>query len=195
MLIYSCRFEEIFHCRFGVTFSKDMEKLWHFASKHIPDFYMLTLMKETLTPLWKTVWGTCPKMLLYALNELFHVFRGVGASDLDGQCVVVYEILSFASLHCTEQWGKPIDPSSTWAAGCVYHGGCAWWERAWVAHLGHLWWGTSAWGSPTAAGLSWLGIDHGRYLLPDVLRGVWFCSLPPCTTASFNPKQAARKAK
>ena len=51
-------------------------------------------------------------MLLYALDELFHVFRGVGANDINRQCVVAYEILSFASLHCTEWRGKPIDPNN-----------------------------------------------------------------------------------
>ena len=52
-------------------------------------------------------------MLLYALDKLFHVFRGMGANDPDGQHMVAYEILSFASLHCTEQRAKPIDPCNT----------------------------------------------------------------------------------
>ena len=51
--------------------------------------------------------GLHPKVLLYALDELFHVFRGMDANDLDGQCIVAYEILSFALLHCTEWCCKP----------------------------------------------------------------------------------------
>ena len=51
--------------------------------------------------------GSCPKMLLYVLDELFHVFRGMGANDLDRQHIIAYEILSLASLHCTERRGKP----------------------------------------------------------------------------------------
>ena len=51
--------------------------------------------------------GWCPKILLYALDELFHVFWGMGTNDLNGQQVVAYEILTFASLCCTEQSSKP----------------------------------------------------------------------------------------
>ena len=52
-------------------------------------------------------------MLMYALNELFHIFWGVGANDLNGQQVVAYEILSFTSLCCTDQRGKPKKPHRT----------------------------------------------------------------------------------
>ena len=52
-------------------------------------------------------------MLLYALDELFHVFREVGVNDIDRQCVVAYEILLFTLLHCMEWQGKPIDPHNT----------------------------------------------------------------------------------
>ena len=37
----------------------------------------------------------------------------MGANNLDGQHVVTHEILSFASLHCTEWRGKPINPHKT----------------------------------------------------------------------------------
>ena len=53
-------------------------------------------------PVTRCMKGCAPKMLLYALDELFYVFSGVGAKDLDGQHMVAYEILSFASLHCIE---------------------------------------------------------------------------------------------
>ena len=45
-------------------------------------------------------------MMLYAMDEMFHIFLGVGANDLDGQRVVAYKILALASLHCTEQCGS-----------------------------------------------------------------------------------------
>lgn len=44
----------------------------------------------------------CPEMFLYALDQLFHVFRGVGVNDIKGQHVA-YEILLFALLCCMEQ--------------------------------------------------------------------------------------------
>ena len=113
ILISAYRFKAIFCHRFSMTFSKDMEKFWCFASEIIPNFYMPMLKCETLVPYNKLHEGMHPKMLLYALDKLFHVFRGVGANDLNGQCVVAYEILLFALLHCMEQRGKPIDPHST----------------------------------------------------------------------------------
>ena len=102
-LISTHRFETIFCHRFNASFSKDDEKYWHFASKNIPDFYASTLSHEDLAPYDKKQQGTQLQMLLYALNELLHVFRGVGVNDTNGQCVVAHEILSLASLHCTEQ--------------------------------------------------------------------------------------------
>ena len=65
-----------------MSFSKDAEKFWCFASKNIPDFYAPTLKHETLIPYDKIQEGTHPKMLQYALDELFHVFRGVGVNDM-----------------------------------------------------------------------------------------------------------------
>ena len=76
ILISAHRFKAIFHCRFDTTFSKDMEKLWHFASENIPDFYMPMLKKGTLVPYDKLHEGMHPKMLPYSSDELFHVFRG-----------------------------------------------------------------------------------------------------------------------
>ena len=49
----------------------------------------LTLMHlldhDDLHPCSVKCTGPCPKMLLYVLNELFHVFWGVGANGLYGQ--------------------------------------------------------------------------------------------------------------
>ena len=92
----------IFHHRFNAPFFKDAEKYWWFTSENFPDFYAPTLSHEALIPYDKKQEGTWAKMLLYALYQLFHVFRGLGVNDIDGQCVVAYEILSLASLHCME---------------------------------------------------------------------------------------------
>ena len=51
--------------------------------------------------------STCPCMMLYVLDELFYVYRGVGANDVDGQHVIAYEILTLALLHLTEWCGNP----------------------------------------------------------------------------------------
>ena len=49
--------------------------------------------------------GMHPCMMLYAMDEMFHVFQGVGANDVNGQRVVAYEILTVVSLHCMEWHG------------------------------------------------------------------------------------------
>ena len=47
--------------------------------------------------------GYRPKMLLYALDELFYIYDQVKCQrDIDEKLVVVYEILSLAALCCTE---------------------------------------------------------------------------------------------
>ena len=46
--------------------------------------------------------GSCPHMLLYMLNKLFYVYKGVGVKHADGQCIVAYKIFTVASLHCME---------------------------------------------------------------------------------------------
>ena len=123
-MISAHRFKAIFCHRFGVTFSKDMEKFWGFVSENTPDLYTLTLKKGTLAHCDKRCEGMCPKILLYALDELFHVFRVfflvflvlmqmTRANDLNRQCVVAYNILLFALLCCTEQRGKSINPQKT----------------------------------------------------------------------------------
>ena len=40
--------------------------------------------------------------MLYAMDEMFHIFWGLGPNDVDRQCVVAYEILALAALHCME---------------------------------------------------------------------------------------------
>ena len=66
------------------------------------------LNKQTLAPCDKLHEGTDPNMLLYTLDKFCHVFKKMVANDLN-----VYEILSFALLHCMEWRGKPINPHKT----------------------------------------------------------------------------------
>ena len=106
-LIFIHRFETIFHQHFNTAFIKENEHLWHFTSEGTADFHAPTFSHEDLTPCNIKCIGACPKMLLYTLNELFHIFQGVDTNDLNGQQVVTNEILSFTSLHCMEWWGKP----------------------------------------------------------------------------------------
>ena len=46
-------------------------------------------------------------MMLYALDKLFYIYRGVGTNYMGGQCIVAYEILSVALFCCTEWCGNP----------------------------------------------------------------------------------------
>ena len=57
--------------------------------------------------------GMCWHMMLYALDELFYVFQGIGTNDIDGQCIVAYEIITVAWLHCMEQGSSPKMPCNT----------------------------------------------------------------------------------
>ena len=91
--------------------------------RSIPDFYALTLLHEDFIPYDKKWEGTWPKMLLYALDELFHVIREVGVNAIDGQCVVAHEILSLASLPygvARQAHRSPQDHGDS-----IYFGGCA----------------------------------------------------------------------
>ena len=49
----------------------------------------------------------CPCMMLYTLDKLFYVCRGVGANDVDGQHIIAYEILTVALLRCKERCSNP----------------------------------------------------------------------------------------
>ena len=55
------------------------------ASEGIADFDVPTFDHNDLHPCSMKLAGSCPKMLLYVLDDLFHVFWGVGANDLDEQ--------------------------------------------------------------------------------------------------------------
>ena len=55
------------------------------------DFQMPTQGHKTGMPTDQRRTGT---MMLYTLDELFYMFRGIGTNDIDGQRVVTYEILT-----------------------------------------------------------------------------------------------------
>ena len=75
---------------------------------------MPSLSHKDLIPCDKERKGLRLKMLLYALDELFYVFRKLGLNDVDGRQVLAYKILSLTSVCCTERHnGKPIDPHMT----------------------------------------------------------------------------------
>ena len=114
------RFGVIFKRCFKGKFSKSNEHLWWHINVEIADFQMLTYERNTGVPIDVLRTGSLPRMLLYALNELFYVYKGVGVNDADGQCVVAYEILMVALLHCTEWHGSQKKECNT--LGAAYPG-------------------------------------------------------------------------
>ena len=131
--ISTYRFKTIFSRRFGTSFTKDNERLWCHATKCLPNFYspMYTCMPllGRLVPVGMMHVGSQPKMLSCALNELFHVYCGMGADNDDGLCMVAQEMLSLTLLHCMECRGKPMPSSQTSGTWAVYDG---------MLELGHL---------------------------------------------------------
>ena len=100
------RFGEIFKRHFKGKFSKSNEHLWWHVNVEIADFQTPTYEWDKGMPIDVLRTGSHPCMLLYVLDELFYVYKGVGVNDMDGQCIVAYEILMVASLCCTEQCGS-----------------------------------------------------------------------------------------
>ena len=86
---------------------KDNEHLWRHINESLADFEMPTYDREMGTPCNQKRTGTCPHMMLYAMDEMFHIFWGMRANDVNGQCVVAYEILALALLHCTRGMAVP----------------------------------------------------------------------------------------
>ena len=68
----------------------------------IANFQMLTYERGMGAPINVLRTGSHLHMLLYTLDELFYMYKGVGGSDMDGQHVDAYKILKVASLHCME---------------------------------------------------------------------------------------------
>ena len=97
------RFGVIFKEFFKGKFSKSNEHLWQHVGVEIAHFQMLTYERGMGSPINVLRTGSHSHMLLYMLDELFYVYKGVGGNDVDGQRVVAYEIHRVVSLHCTEQ--------------------------------------------------------------------------------------------
>ena len=136
--------------------------------------------------------GMCPHMMLYTLDELSCMFWGVGTNNIDGQHVVAYEILTIASLHCTEWHGSPKKPCNT--LGDAY-------PRVVLSDVNGL--ECLAWAvydgvfvpgdPPVLTGHhDWSCIIAGTTLCLIFCRKTPSEHCEPCTVASFNAKQATR---
>ena len=106
--LVACRFEAVFTRRTGRTFSQATEGLW--KSKVlggrdvcIPTFRTPSMQPSSLCHEDVLHNGYRPKMLLYALDELFYVFNQVKQQrGTDEKIIVAYEILCLSTLQCTE---------------------------------------------------------------------------------------------
>ena len=71
----------------------------------VSPFKTLTLNKEMLWAKDSIRDGYRPKMLLYALDELFYIYvQGKNSRRVDNKLVLAYEILCISTNHCTNQW-------------------------------------------------------------------------------------------
>ena len=188
------RFETIFRRHLNAALCKDNEYLWRHVNESLADFEMPTYDRETGMSCILKRTRMHPHMMLYAMDEMFHVFRGVGANNVDGQCIVAYEILTLASLCCTEWCGCAKKHCNT--LGNAY----PLVNLTNVDNLEHLAWavydGVFIPGDPPVltghhdwshiiTGMTLHLIFHGKTMGEHCL---------PCTTASFNAKQATRFA-
>ena len=112
------RFEAIFTLRTGRTFTHATEGLWKTRALRgrdvgIPPFKTPTLIKGTLWATESMRDGYRPKMLLYALDDLFFIYAQIKDSPRDERVVLAYKILCISSNRCTdrcngvEQMGVP----------------------------------------------------------------------------------------
>ena len=103
------RFEVVFTLQTGRTFCQATEGLWKTRAlggrdMGIPPFKMPTLNRETLWAEDSMRDEYHPKMLLYALDELFYVYAQVKNSGrVDDKLVLAYEILCIPTNHCTDR--------------------------------------------------------------------------------------------
>ena len=81
---------------------KDNEHLWRHVNESLTDFEMPMYDREVGMPCILKRTRMCPCMMLYAIDKMFHVLRGVGDNNVDAQCGVAYKILTLASLCCME---------------------------------------------------------------------------------------------
>ena len=80
-----------------------MEEDWKHKSEGVTSFKMPTIQCCTLPNENVLHEGYRPKMLLYALDELFYIYNQVKHhGGVDEKLVVVYEILSLTMLRCME---------------------------------------------------------------------------------------------
>ena len=108
----SSLFEAVFALQTGRTFSQATEVLWKMRTLGgrdacVPPFKMPTLNKETLWAEDSMRDGYHPKMLLYALDELFYIYAQVKNSQrADNKLMLAYEILCISANCCTAQWNR-----------------------------------------------------------------------------------------
>ena len=132
--------------------------------------------------------GTRPRMMLYALDELFYMFGGIGTNNIDGQHVIAHEILTVTLLCCTE-WSSPKKPCNT--LGDAY-------PRVVLSDVNGL--ECLAWAMydgmfvPEAGHHDWSHIIAGTTLHPIFCGKTPSKHCKPCTVASFNARQATRLA-
>ena len=107
--VYSNALLYVFTFRTGRTFTQATEGLWKTRAlggrdAGVPPFKMPTLNKETLRAKDSMRDGYHPKMVLYALDELFYVYAQVKNSQrLDEKLVLAYEILCISANRCTDR--------------------------------------------------------------------------------------------
>ena len=186
-----CRFDTICRRCFKGTFCKGSEHLWRHVNKDLVDFQM-PHNQEMGMPIDLRRTGTHLHMMLYTLDELFYMFQGVGANDIDRQHNIAYEILTVALLCCMEQHGSPKKPCNT--LGDAY-------PRVVLSNMNGL--ECLAWamydgvfvpGDPPAltGHHDWSHIITGTTLHLILHGKIPSEHCEPCTVASFNAKQATR---
>ena len=80
-----------------------MEEDWKHKSEGVVSFKMPNMQRGTLQNKDILCEGYRPKMLLYTLDELFYIYDHVKRHrGIDEKLVMAYEILSLATLRCTE---------------------------------------------------------------------------------------------
>ena len=171
---------------------KDNGHLWRHTNESLTDFKMLTYDHEMGVPCNQKRMRTCPRMMLYAMDEMFHVFQGMGANDLNGQCVIAYEILALALLHCTEQCScikkhcnnlndtyPLVDLTDVDDLECL---ACAVYSNVFIPGDPPMLTSHHDW-SCIITGMTLHLIFHGKTVEEHC---------PPCTVASFNAKWAMR---
>ena len=87
----------------GRMFSLATEEEWKCRFDGVASFKMPTMQHGTLWNEDVLHEGYSPKMLLYALDELFYIYNQVKRQrGVDERLVMMYEILSLAALRCTK---------------------------------------------------------------------------------------------